>query len=430
MDTFPTLIARTLEHVRRHWRTFLGGVLLFGVLWALITHISQNVGFRVAGTLNTIVWLCTYYFFFIQTAFEEESIRALLQKSIRYLLPSICLWAWIFVRSFAWLPILPVYFLPFFLAAPVIMVREGTGVLRSAQLSTERSKGHWLGIMSSMALLLVASLVGIILVFSILSLFQLEVLLLLFLQPFIITVVIAIQAVFQTKLSLSLSPGDERGLSQTPATSPGASVAVAGEGQLPALPKDHGQRSTPSSLRWSFFGTLYGGVWGVLFVAISIFVQNEAVAVIYGVFFLPMGLTLGSMVFGFAFGAARRWRTRFLIFLVSIPLFFTPFLPGYYSQVRASQWLHSIPLPADAQDIEEKKFGLHMKSKMTAEDFYRKTLQKEGWRSCPQLVPTRADPANYFVGRKRDMVLTVRSAGKDDSFIMSAQSVGKNNICR
>lgn len=86
------------------------------------------------------------YFLLLALGKGKDAI-AILNGVPKLFLPLLGVWLWSVLRSFIWIPILgliPAIILgPRFLLAPIILVREGKGVLESVQSSYVRTSGYW-----------------------------------------------------------------------------------------------------------------------------------------------------------------------------------------------------------------------------------------------------------------------------------------------
>ena len=135
------------------------------------------------------VFITTYLI--VVAAMQQTDIGKLLCKTCQAALPMVGIYLWSLLRSFLWLPlagvilgllfpplwllflisipigaVLQVVLVPRFLLAPIIFIREGTGVLKSVQLSYERSRGYWGKIVGNLFVLGVLSwVIGFALVF-------------------------------------------------------------------------------------------------------------------------------------------------------------------------------------------------------------------------------------------------------------------------
>ena len=98
-------------------------------------------------------------YFFILAA--ERGKTPVFMRSLKLLMPFIGLSLWVSLRSFGWVPfigpILAIVFLPRFALAPVLMVQEHLGILRSTRESYLLSRGHWWKIVHTLALVVALS---------------------------------------------------------------------------------------------------------------------------------------------------------------------------------------------------------------------------------------------------------------------------------
>lgn len=97
---------------------------------------------------------------------EDRAIGETAQRTMRYVFPMIGLWIWLFLRTFAWIPIIgiiPAIILgPRFFLSGIFLVKEQKGVFESARLSYQQTKCYWgkiFGNMIVVTLILFASLI-------------------------------------------------------------------------------------------------------------------------------------------------------------------------------------------------------------------------------------------------------------------------------
>lgn len=80
-------------------------------------------------------------------AVEGKDLSATLGRTGKVLLPLAGVSLWAFIRSFAWIPvigIIPAIILgPRFIAAPLIYLTEGKGIMASVSDSYRRTRGYW-----------------------------------------------------------------------------------------------------------------------------------------------------------------------------------------------------------------------------------------------------------------------------------------------
>lgn len=108
-----------------------------------------------------VVSLLANAYYLVIAVHGEANTKSALQKTPGLILPLLGLWIWTFLRTFAWIPIIGLVFAiiigPRLIAAQVILLREGKGVIESTKLSYERTRGYWgkiFGNLLVMALLL------------------------------------------------------------------------------------------------------------------------------------------------------------------------------------------------------------------------------------------------------------------------------------
>ncbi len=110
--------------------------------------------------------------FYVLVAVEGKEINGTLSRVQGVLLPLVGVSLWSFLRSFAWIPligIIPAIILgPRFVAAPLIYLTEGKGVMASVSSSYARTRGYWpkiIGnvIVAAIIMIVVSIVVGIVL---------------------------------------------------------------------------------------------------------------------------------------------------------------------------------------------------------------------------------------------------------------------------
>lgn len=122
--------------------------------------------FGIATLINAVLMLLAYAYYAL-VAVEGKDPQSTFNRSTKVLLPLAGVSLWSFVRSFAWIPflgIIPAIILgPRFIAAPLIYLTEGKGVMTSVSDSYRRTRGYWAKIIGNMIvaalLLLIASIV-------------------------------------------------------------------------------------------------------------------------------------------------------------------------------------------------------------------------------------------------------------------------------
>ncbi len=101
--------------------------------------------------------------FYVLVAVEGKDVSGTFSRAKSVWLPLIGVSLWSFLRSFAWIPligIIPAIILgPRFVAAPLIYLTEGKGVMASVSSSYARTRGYWPKIIGN---IIVAALIMIV----------------------------------------------------------------------------------------------------------------------------------------------------------------------------------------------------------------------------------------------------------------------------
>ncbi len=96
--------------------------------------------------LSMLISFLAYAYYAI-VAVEGKDLNASIGRAQKVILPLAGVSIWSFLRSFAWIPVIgfiPAIILgPRFIAAPLIFLTEGKGVMQSVSDSYSRTKGYW-----------------------------------------------------------------------------------------------------------------------------------------------------------------------------------------------------------------------------------------------------------------------------------------------
>jgi len=187
---FGNLEESDMENLATSMYSKMGPVaLFFGLISALV--------FMVAMTYYTVV------------ALKSSDVQGTVSDVLKLLLPMIGLQIWMFLRSFAWIPIagpiLAIVLGPRFILAPVILIREKKSVFESASLSYARTKGYWGKIFGNMFVVAIVGVISVAILSRIASVLGTEVAIVvtaLLGQVFVVTVI-----TFATKLAVSILNG-------------------------------------------------------------------------------------------------------------------------------------------------------------------------------------------------------------------------------
>jgi len=109
--------------------------------------------------LTIIVVLISSTLYFVLAIFPSLDGFAALKKSSKVILPMFGIWIWASLRSFVWVPFIGfffgLYYLPRFAFANAIYLQEKRGILESAKLSFERTRGQWGKIVGNYVILVI-----------------------------------------------------------------------------------------------------------------------------------------------------------------------------------------------------------------------------------------------------------------------------------
>ncbi len=76
-----------------------------------------------------------------------RDVGSVFQQALPLMLPLIGLWIWTTLRTFIWIPLIgPIFAIilgPRFIAGPVLLVRDGKGIMDAASQSYSRTAGFW-----------------------------------------------------------------------------------------------------------------------------------------------------------------------------------------------------------------------------------------------------------------------------------------------
>ena len=166
---------------------------------------NMGPGILLLWIISLAVYVLSSTFYFLIALKKGKDIGALFQNSVQLFLPMLGLHLWVFLRTFAWIPVIGVITLiilgPRFVLSPVLLVQEEKGVFESARISYKKTSGYWGKIFGNM---FVAGLfIGLISMALSMALFITGPLALL-LIPILSQVMCAFLIVFMTKLSLGI----------------------------------------------------------------------------------------------------------------------------------------------------------------------------------------------------------------------------------
>ena len=115
------------------------------MMFRMIRGVGPSLGLLVLASLILFVLGKTY--FLVVAVEETEDPADAFIRACRVVFPLIGIHIWMFLRSFVWIPLVgPFIGLvigPRLMLAPVVYLREGTGIVESVRISNERSRGYW-----------------------------------------------------------------------------------------------------------------------------------------------------------------------------------------------------------------------------------------------------------------------------------------------
>jgi len=101
----------------------------------------------IASLIFLVIHLLSLSYYSVIAIRGVRDVGAAFQQSIPLILPLLGLWIWIVLRTFIWIPILGFVFAiilgPRFVAAPLILVRDGKGIMEAATESYTRTASYW-----------------------------------------------------------------------------------------------------------------------------------------------------------------------------------------------------------------------------------------------------------------------------------------------
>lgn len=108
----------------------------------------------MAGLLFIIIAIFANAYFLLLAISPTQDAMSVLKKTPALFFPLLGTWIWVLLRSFIWIPFLGVIIAiiigPRFALAPVLLVKEKKGVLKSVSTSYEVTRGYWGKIVGNM----------------------------------------------------------------------------------------------------------------------------------------------------------------------------------------------------------------------------------------------------------------------------------------
>lgn len=134
------------------------------MMFRVVRGFAPSIALLMLGYL-VLMLLGKAYFLVVAVEKTEDPADAFL-RACRVVFPLIGIYIWTFLRSFVWIPVVgPIFGLvigPRLMLAPVVYLREGTGIMESVSVSYQRSRGYWWKIVGNA--LLAGFCIGIVMV--------------------------------------------------------------------------------------------------------------------------------------------------------------------------------------------------------------------------------------------------------------------------
>lgn len=119
----------------------------------------------ISGLIGGIIAVFAHAYFLLFALSPTQDAMAILRRTPKLFFPLLCVWMWMVLRSFIWVPIVVIIFpviglflfwisiipviivsiilFPRFFLAPVILLKEKKGIMESVSVSYERTSGYW-----------------------------------------------------------------------------------------------------------------------------------------------------------------------------------------------------------------------------------------------------------------------------------------------
>ncbi|MDD3897218.1 MAG: hypothetical protein PHU04_05295 [Candidatus Peribacteraceae bacterium] len=184
--------------------------MLTGAIFSMYKKLLPMMG--VSMLLMCVISLIASAYFLLIALNEKVTFQEALAGAPRLIIPLFLLSLWIFLRTFMWIPfigIITVIILgPRFALSPVLLVRDHKGVLESAKLSYEKTKGFWGKILGNMIVVSIVLFIAQLLAGFVLSLLGMRIAGLLL--PVAQMLMTAFITIFIVKLALTVEQNPRR----------------------------------------------------------------------------------------------------------------------------------------------------------------------------------------------------------------------------
>lgn len=125
--------------------------------------------------IMTLINMLTMSYFGVVAVRGMSDAMSAFKQSFGLIIPLLGLWIWIFLRSFMWIPFIGIIFAiilgPRFVAAPVLLIRDGKGIMESAGESYARTSGYWGKIFGNMLVVGIVMVIAMMIITNILNMF-------------------------------------------------------------------------------------------------------------------------------------------------------------------------------------------------------------------------------------------------------------------
>jgi len=145
--------------------------MIVGQSLTLMKGLLPAIGISIIVSLIVGIIVAIYY---LILAIEDRGSPQSLAKRVPALFfPVLGLSIWVFLRTFAWIPVLGIILFvilgPRFVLSQVLLVRDGKGVFESASLSYKGTRGYWGKIAGNMIVLIILMVIASVILTTIFS---------------------------------------------------------------------------------------------------------------------------------------------------------------------------------------------------------------------------------------------------------------------
>lgn len=169
----------------------------------------------VLGASMIILWIVSLIasaYFLLLALDEKLAFSVVLMRTPKLVIPLFLLSLWIFIRTFMWIPfvgiITGIILGPRFVLSPVLLVKEGKGVLESASASYSQTSGYWGKIFGNVIVAAICAFVALVIVGFVVGFLGSSVAAIA--TPVLNMLVTAFMTVFVVKLSLTILQNPKR----------------------------------------------------------------------------------------------------------------------------------------------------------------------------------------------------------------------------